>query len=412
MRLAQHGEIELDQVERSMTPGLHPHRLQYVGISLREHLHMYVMLRFEVCDERLIARRFVGEDRQRDVELVRLGRGAASAKHDRKREGEKSRRCAHWRHSLASVRSMLGAMLRGTFGRHNIVRRVDERDMAEGLWKIPELAAKSGIVFFGEQADVIAQIEQTQVEFARLLMTAGHPIVVGEPERARNECPLTRRETIDAGLGRIPEHQPFVHEFSFDRGDRRSYARILRGQETDQRNHQQRRVERFRSVILDERITLRIEATAANVAMNLVAERSPAIDRSIAKAVMNLFHRSIDCHPRHHLRVRKIPARTAHFPDSFIRILPSRFEEIHQPSLQAPGVIITFELVLTCDVQRVDNFAIDVELKLLMRGVAYTHWTALLIARQPRKLRLNEHSFARDSIHDLSILRMTCYCSE
>ena len=59
---------------------------------------------------------------------------------------------------------MFGSMLRGTFSRHNIVRRVDQRHMAEGLRKIPELAAKNGIIFFGEQADVIAQIEQTQIE--------------------------------------------------------------------------------------------------------------------------------------------------------------------------------------------------------------------------------------------------------
>ena len=65
-------------------------------------------------------------------------------------------------------------MLCRPFDRHNIVRRVDQRDVAEGLWKISELAAKNWIIFFGKKADVISQIEQTQEEIARLLMTPGN----------------------------------------------------------------------------------------------------------------------------------------------------------------------------------------------------------------------------------------------
>ena len=94
MRLAKHSEIEFNQVERSMTPGLHPHRLQYIGVSLREHFHMHVMLRFEIRDERVVARGFIGENRQRDVELIRRGRGVASGNEHRKHQGEKSHRYA------------------------------------------------------------------------------------------------------------------------------------------------------------------------------------------------------------------------------------------------------------------------------------------------------------------------------
>ena len=70
MRLAEHREIEFGQVERSMTSSLYAHRLQYVGVSLRQYFHVDVMLRFEITDERGVARSFVGENCQRDVELV------------------------------------------------------------------------------------------------------------------------------------------------------------------------------------------------------------------------------------------------------------------------------------------------------------------------------------------------------
>ena len=54
---------------------------------------------------------------------------------------------------------MLGSMFCRTLNRHYIVGRVDQRDVSEGLRKISELAPKYGIVFFGQKANVIAQIQ-------------------------------------------------------------------------------------------------------------------------------------------------------------------------------------------------------------------------------------------------------------
>ena len=108
-------------------------------------------------------------------------------------------------------------MFGGTFSRHNVVRCVDERDVGKRLRKISELAAKNGIVLLGQQANVVSQIEQTQEKLPRLLVTARDRIVVREPERARQERSLTRRQAVDAGLGWVPEHQAVVHQFPLDR---------------------------------------------------------------------------------------------------------------------------------------------------------------------------------------------------
>ena len=91
--------------------------------------------------------------------------------------------------------------------------------MGKGLRKISQLAVKNGIVFLGQQADIIAQIEQTQEEIARLLNATGDRIVIGEPERAWQERSLTRRQAIDAGLGWISEHQALVDKFPLDCSD-------------------------------------------------------------------------------------------------------------------------------------------------------------------------------------------------
>src|SRR5271156_3650650 len=93
--------------------------------------------------------------------------------------------------------STLRAMFGGTFSRHKIVRRVDERDVRKRLRKISELAVKNGIVLLRKQAYVVAQIKQTQEEFPRLLVTARDRVVVRQPKRARQERSLTRRQAVD-----------------------------------------------------------------------------------------------------------------------------------------------------------------------------------------------------------------------
>src|SRR5258708_10243779 len=130
--------------------------------------------------------------------------------------------------------------------------------------------------------------------------------------------------------------------------------------------------------------------------MNLVAQCHPTIEWPLAEAMTDLLSRSIDCHPRHHLRMREIASRAAHLPDSFVRLLPTGFQEIHQRSLKAPRIVVAFQFVLSRDVQRVDYLAVDVELKLLMRGVANTHCRTFIIARKPWKLYLMKHAIARN----------------
>jgi hypothetical protein len=55
---------------------------------------MHVMLRFEIGDERAVARGFVGKNCQCDVELVRSGRGVAAGEEHRECQGQRSRRYA------------------------------------------------------------------------------------------------------------------------------------------------------------------------------------------------------------------------------------------------------------------------------------------------------------------------------
>ena len=47
--------------------------------------------------------------------------------------------------------------MHGTIRAHQVMGRVDQREVREGLRKISQLPALGGIVLFGQKADVVAQ---------------------------------------------------------------------------------------------------------------------------------------------------------------------------------------------------------------------------------------------------------------
>lgn len=60
-----------------------------------------------------------------------------------------------------------------------------------------------------------------------------------------------------------------------------------------------------------------------------------------------------------------------------------------------------------CLNHRIGHFAVDVQLNLRCRTVAYTHRQRVLIATQPGQLVLLQTSLAAYAVHDLDLLRIT-----
>ena len=71
----------------------------------------------------------------------------------------------------------------------DIMCRVDQREVRERLREIAELAAAAGIVFLGEQPDVVARRQQALEQLARLVVASLQDVVVGEPEAAGRKTP-------------------------------------------------------------------------------------------------------------------------------------------------------------------------------------------------------------------------------
>lgn len=78
--------------------------------------------------------------------------------------------------------SLLGAILRRRHRMRQVMRRVDERHMREGLREIGDEALGLGIILLGELADIVAKRDEPLEEMPRLVEAALQDVVVREPE--------------------------------------------------------------------------------------------------------------------------------------------------------------------------------------------------------------------------------------
>jgi hypothetical protein len=72
-----------------------------------------------------------------------------------------------------------------------VMRRIDQRDMREGLREIADLPAGSRVVFLRQQSKIVAQIEKPLEHPPRVGIPPLQDIIVGEPEAASKERSFT-----------------------------------------------------------------------------------------------------------------------------------------------------------------------------------------------------------------------------
>src|SRR5204862_200953 len=169
-----------------------------------------------------------------------------------------------------------------------------------------------------EQPEVAPRREQPLEQLLGLLETALQGQIVGEPERAREECTLARRQAVDAlvlVVAGIAVDESVAVELSLDRGDRAHHPGVVRRQEADERDDEQAGVEPLRTVRLREGVELAVEAALEHLALDLVAHLPPALDRPGALELLDRLDAPVERDPGHHLRVREVAATAADLPD-------------------------------------------------------------------------------------------------
>src|SRR6266852_7781097 len=159
--------------------------------------------------------------------------------------------------------------------------RSDESKMRKRLREVADLPLCSRIVLFREQADIIAKRQQAFEQGARFRVAVLQRVVVGKPETAGKEDTFSRRETVDACLGSVPQHEAIDHELPLDRRDGAAHTWIVRRQEAHERHQQQARIELAPAEALGEGVAALVESLLANRRVHAIANLSPTLQRSL-----------------------------------------------------------------------------------------------------------------------------------
>ena len=179
----------------------------------------------------------------------------------------------------------------------------------------------------------------------------------------------------------VAQDQAVDDQVALDRLDRPAHARVRRGQEADERDEQEARVQLLRRVRLHERPELLVEAVRADVGVDLVAQGAPALHRPVQRVLLDRAHGAVERDPRHDLRVDEVPPLAADLPDALVRLAPDLREVVEEDLLQVPRVLQELEPMRARLVQRVDHLPEHVDLQLLARGVADADGGGAFVAR-------------------------------
>src|SRR5204862_4746139 len=135
-------------------------------------------------------------------------------------------------------------------------------------------------------------------------------------------------------------------------------------------NVQDAGIELLGSVVLGEGATLAVVSALADLAVDLVADLLPAVGRLQPVAVGDA-HGTVEHDPRHNLGVGVVPLRTTRLPDPVVGLAPDRLDVLDDGPPARPQPRLDPAQHLGADEHDRGDLAIDVELELLGRGVAY-----------------------------------------
>jgi hypothetical protein len=88
--------------------------------------------------------------------------------------------------------------------------------MRECLREIAELPPRMRIVFFREQADIVAKREQALEQGECFGIAVLQLVIVGKPESAREKHAFSGRQAVNVRLGSITEHKAVDHKLPLD----------------------------------------------------------------------------------------------------------------------------------------------------------------------------------------------------
>src|SRR5437588_11155313 len=102
----------------------------------------------------------------------------------------------------------------------------------------------------------------------------------------------------------------------------------------------------------------------------------------------------------------EVTARAADLPDAFVGLLPCGFQEIQKRSFNLPAGLLELHSHVPGLIEKISHLTVDVQLELMVGGVADPHWLRLLVAGEPIDLFFRKPPLTSDTVHDAGLCRL------
>jgi hypothetical protein len=119
-----------------------------------------------------------------------------------------------------------------------IVRGIDQSDVRERLRKVSDLASGSGIIFFCQQSNIVAQAQQPLKHRPSVFIATLQDVIVGKPKAASKKGAFVPGQTVDFALGILARHKAIPQQKVFDGRHGSHDPGVISWQEADQRQEQ------------------------------------------------------------------------------------------------------------------------------------------------------------------------------
>ena len=272
--------------------------------------------------------------------------------------------------------------------------------MGEGLREVAQVVARVDVELLGVEAERRPDAQQALHQVAGALGLADDGEGGDEPERADQERALLAGQAVVGLVGAVAQHEPLLGQLVGDRQHAGPQARVVPGQEPEDRGEQRRGVERVGLVVLAQDAA-GVGAVLEDVGPDLLGRRAPLGGPLAVAADVRELGRAVERHPAHQLRRHVVLRLAARLPDALVGLAPDVARALRlglhdrpQPARQALAAPRVQQ-------DRVERRAVDVVLALVERAVADAHGPRAGVARQVVARRLGQIAPAVDAVHDL-----------
>ena len=142
--------------------------------------------------------------------------------------------------------------------------------MGEGLREIAGESARGRVVFFGQQANVVAHGQEAFKQLARLIHPADHGVRIGEPKTTGQKRAFPGRQTVIGLFGPVTLHESVDQKLALDRLNRSDIGRVAWLVDSVLRQEQLARVLGRVAIGLGEGVAVTVEAMGPDVGFDRI----------------------------------------------------------------------------------------------------------------------------------------------